>query len=96
MEMDCRNALIKIVEQNNKIVRFLATLEIQELEVLDNEILDIIPKLPNLDLSHDSKKIENVEQIIDEFIEAKESLQEFEDELKKYKDKIAPGQVGEA
>ena len=34
--------------------------------------------------------------MIDEFMEAKNSLKEFEEELKKYKDQLTPGQIGES
>ena len=46
MEMDCRNALIKIVEQNNKIVEFLTSLEIHEMEMMEDPSVEILPELP--------------------------------------------------
>ena len=48
---------------------------------------------------NESKNIERSERLkalLDEVMNKREDLQEFEKELKKYKDDIIPGQVGEA
>ena len=37
-----------------------------------------------------------IKNIIDDILERQSDLKEFEDELKKHKDKITPGQVGES
>ena len=37
-----------------------------------------------------------LKDIIDDILERQSDLKEFEDELKKHKDKITPGQVGES
>ena len=37
-----------------------------------------------------------LKDIIDDILERQDSLKEFEEELKKHKDKITPGQVGES
>ena len=37
-----------------------------------------------------------MKELIDDILERQDSLKEFEKELKKHKDKITPGQVGES
>ena len=37
-----------------------------------------------------------LKDIIDDIVERHSDLKEFEDELKKHRDKITPGQVGES
>ena len=55
-------------------------------------------KLPSLDdeNTEETGKIRNIKELIDEFMDKRESLKELEEELKKNKDKITPGQIGEA
>jgi hypothetical protein len=36
-----------------------------------------------------------MKELIDDILERQSDLKEFEDELKKHRDKITPGQVGE-
>ena len=38
----------------------------------------------------------NVQELIDAYIEKNKSLKEFEEEMKKHKDKLTPGQIGES
>ena len=38
----------------------------------------------------------DLKDLIDDILERQDSLREFEKELKKHKDKITPGQVGES
>jgi len=91
IEADTRLLMVKMVKQNNTIVDFLrgTEMEISE-EVLRQE------HLPKLDKEYGSGKIRAVRELLDEFMERKTELKEFEEELQKHKDKITPGEVGEA
>tara|TARA_A100001201_G_scaffold118057_1_gene101624 strand:+ start:161 stop:505 length:345 start_codon:yes stop_codon:yes gene_type:complete len=86
---DHRNYIVKLVKQSNKIVTFLKDLEIQEVEVDDS--FQFLPETKEKD-----EKSLKLQQLLDEFINKKEELKEFEKELKRHKDKLTPGQVGEA
>ena len=43
-----------------------------------------------------SEKLLELKELFEEFNSKKEDLKEFEKELKKHKDKLTPGQVGES
>ena len=91
---DNREIMIKLVQQGNMIVEFLKQFDIEEIDPTELEI----HKLPTLiDHSEErSNKIESLKELIDNFVERHEELKEFEDELKKYRNEITPGQVGES
>ena len=42
------------------------------------------------------KKSEELKEVLDEFMAKRKDLKEFEEELKKNKDMLTPGQVGDA
>ena len=93
IEADNRALIVKMIKQGNSIVRFLAQIDIEPAE---EEFTDI--ELPSIreHKSFNSEKIKHVRELVDEFMEKRESLKELEEELKKNKDKITPGQVGES
>ena len=41
------------------------------------------------------KKAKELKEVLNEFMDKRKDLKEFEDELKKNKDMLTPGQVGE-
>ena len=88
---DNRAVIIKLVKQNNQIVDYLKQLEIevQEMEYGIEE-----PPPFGADLPKD--KILELKELFDDFRNRKEELKEFEKQLKKHKDKLTPGQVGES
>ena len=90
---DDREILVKLVKQNNSIVEWLKQIEIDEV-IEDYEDTFKIP------LSEDEekkmKRFENLKEVLDKFMDKRKDLVEFEKELKKHKDKLTPGQVGEA
>ena len=53
-----------------------------------------LPPLP--DNEERVKRTEGLKELIDDILDRHKDLKEFEDELKKHKDKITPGQVGES
>ena len=89
---DNRAIIIKLVKQSNEIVKFLkeTTIEIEE------EIIEKIPDLPKDIEPITSNRIKSLKELIDEFLLKRKDLEEFEKELQKNKDKLTPGQVGEA
>ena len=90
---DDRSTLIKLVKQTNQIVQFLSQIDIEGYEdEFDDMGLPVIKE----DKSINPKKLKDVQNLIDDFMDKRESLKELEKELKKYKNEITPGQIGEA
>ena len=94
MQMDNRDLIVKLVKQGNTIVEFLKDFKIEEIDPSELEIGMGLPPLP--DNEERVKRTEGLKELIDDIIERHSDLKEFEDELKKHKDKIVPGQVGES
>ena len=90
IEADNREIIIKLVKQGNQVVNFLKDLEIQEVDVEDTFELPSIGKEKNKD------KFKELKELVSEFMERHKDLEELEEELKKYKDDIVPGKIGEA
>ena len=93
MMADNRAVLIKLVKQNNSIVEWLKQIEIDEVTADYEDILQ-----PPLSEEEEKKlkKFESLKVILDEFMDKRKDLIEFEEELKKHKDELMPGLVGEA
>ena len=89
---DDRAVLIKLVKQSNTIVDYLKQLEVDIVEDYEASVVS--------DLSEEEqkriKKVENLKEVLNEFMDKRKDLKEFEDELKKNKDMLTPGQLGEA
>ena len=96
MQMDNRDLIVKLVKQGNTIVEFLKDFKIEEIdpEDLKLEMGMGLPPLP--DNEERVKRTEGLKELIDDILDRHKDLKEFEDELKKHKDKITPGQVGES
>ena len=96
MQMDNRELIVKLVKQGNTIVQFLKDFEIEPIDP-DDLKLEMGMSLPPLGSSEERiKKTEGLKELIDDILERHQDLKEFEEELKKHKDKITPGQVGES
>ena len=94
MEMDNRKLIAKLVKQGNTIVEFLKEFQVEEINPAELEIGIGLPPLPD-----NKERIERttaIKELIDDVLERHQDLKEFEDELKKHKDDITPGQVGES
>jgi hypothetical protein len=93
MEADNRALMVKLVKQTNSIVKFLSDVEIENVYDTDEDM-----GLPPVEKNqiYDSEKTEKLRRLIDEFMYKKEELKEFEKELKKNKEMLTPGQVGES
>ena len=94
IETDNRKLIVKLVQQGNTMVKFLKQFDVEEINPEDLEIGIGLPPLP--DPVERVSRTEGMKALIDDILERQDSLREFEKELKKHKDKITPGQVGEA
>ena len=95
MYMDNRELIVKLVKQGNTVVEFLKDFQIEELNPEDLEIgMGLLPPLP--DNEERMERTSALKELVDDIIERHSDLKEFEDELKKHKDQITPGQVGES
>ena len=94
MQMDNRELIVKLVKQGNTVVEFLKDFQIEEINPEDLEIGIGLPPLPSNEERID--RTTAMKELIDDILERQDSLREFEKELKKHKDKITPGQVGES
>ena len=94
IEADNRDLIVKLVKQGNSIVNWLKQIDI-EAAVEDNYEDAFLPPLSE-DEEEKMKRFANHKEVLDEFIDKRKDLIEFEEELKKHKDKITPGQVGES
>ena len=87
---DDRALLAKLVKQNNSIVEWLKQVEI------DAEYDDTFQTPLSKEEEKKMQKFENLKEVLDEVMDKRKDLVEFEEELKKHKDKLTPGQIGEA
>ena len=94
IQMDNRELTVKLVKQGNTVVEFLKDFQIEPVDMEDLEIGMSLP--PSLDNRKRIDRTTAMKELIDDILERQDSLREFEDELKKHKDKITPGQVGES
>ena len=88
---DNRAIIVKLVKQSNQIVEFLKQLEIEV-----NDLEYGIEEPPPFGANLPKEKILELKELFEEFNSKKEDLKEFEKELKKHKDKLTPGQIGES
>ena len=90
---DNRAVIIKLVKQSNQIVKFLKQLELHE---VSDEFEDITSPPISEEEKLRSNKMEELKELVDEYMDKQQDLKEFEEELKKNKDKLTPGQIGES
>ena len=87
---DNRAIIVKLVKQSNQIVEFLRTLE------LDVDESYGIEDPPPFGINLPQDKLDELQDLFEDFKLKKDELKEFEKELKKHKDKLTPGQIGES
>ena len=94
IEADNRKIIVKLVKQNNAIVKFLNSLEINEVDVTEEkyELMDTGEYLNKEDLDN----MKDIKELINEYMNKAKDLQELDEELEKHKDDITPGKIGEA
>ena len=88
---DDRELLVKLVKQNNSIVEFL-----KQVQIDDVEYEDIMQEPLTEEEERRMQKAEELKEVLEDFMAKKNELKEFEKELKKNKDMLTPGQVGES
>ena len=93
IEADNRALIVKMIKQGNSIVKFLAQIDLEAEDTGYQEMN--IPKI-NENKIIDSNRIKHIKELVDEFMDKRKDLKELEEELKKYKDEITPGQIGES
>ena len=90
---DNRAVIIKLVKQSNQIVKFLKQLEL-------HEVSDEFESITSPPMSESEKlrsgKMQELKELVEEFMDKQQDLKEFEEELEKNKDKLTPGQIGES
>ena len=90
---DDRALLVKLVKQNNSIVEWLKQIEIDEVTA---EYENVLQQPISKEEEKKMKRFENLKEILNEFMDKRKDLIEFEKELKKYKDQLMPGVIGES
>ena len=93
MVVDNRAVIVKLVKQNNTIVKFLRELDSDIHDSYEEEYGEPLPTATNSIQGH---KLKDVQDLIDEYMEKNKGLKELEEELENNKDKITPGLHGES
>ena len=84
---DNRAIIIKLVKQNNQIVQFLKSLELELVEEED--------RINEFAVGSD-EKLYKVMKLLEQFKESNEEFKDFMKEIEKNKEKLTPGQFGES
>ena len=87
MSADNRAIIIKLVKQNNSIVEFLKSLE---LEIIEGSEFGHAP----VEIKND--KLSKLMTLVEQFKESNEEFKKFLKEIEEFKDDITPGQFGES
>ena len=89
---DDRQLLVKLVKQNNTIVDYLKQLEIDIVDDYETSVMSEYSEEEKKKM----KKAQELKEVLNDFMDKRKDLQEFEKELKKNKHMLTPGQVGES
>ena len=93
IEADNRAIIVKLVKQGNSIVKFLSKIDIEE---VTDDLEDIMtPPIPESEKNR-SNKMQELKELVEDFMDKHSELKEFEEELKKHKDELTPGTIGES
>ena len=90
---DNRAVIIKLVKQSNQIVKFLKQIEIED---ITDEFDEMPSPLVSPTEKNRSNKMQELKELINDFMDKHKDLKEFEEELKKHKKDITPGMIGES
>ena len=93
IEADNRDFIIKLVKQGNQIVKFLSNIEIEDVTDDFDELTS--PMLSKADEER-SEKIQHIKEVVEKYMSKQKGLKEFEEELRKHKEEITPGTIGES
>ena len=89
---DNRAIIVKLVKQNNQIVKFLEQLEVED---VTDEFDSIIAPESSVTVV-ETERAKHIRELIEQFMDKHKDLKELEKELKKHKNQIIPGQIGES
>ena len=89
---DNRALIVKMIKQGNTIVEFLRRFDVEEVEPPFDMTF---PKESEMSEERKNRTVA-LKELLDEFMDRHKDLKELEEELKKHKDEITPGQVGES
>ena len=97
IEADNRDLIVKLVKQGNSIVNWLKQIDIEASIEDDYDDFESM-RLPSStkEDQKNSERIEHLKELVDTFLNKQKDLKDFEKELKKNKDMLTPGQIGEA
>ena len=90
---DNRALIVKMIKQGNQIVEFLKKFDIEEVNEPMMEFS--FDKQPNMNEERENR-MQSLKELLDDYMEKHKDLKELEKELKKHKDEITPGQIGES
>ena len=90
---DNRAVIIKLAKQGNQIVKFLQNIEIEDVTDDFDELMP--PTLSRADEER-SERIQHIKELVEDYMSKQKGLKEFEEELKKHKEEITPGTIGES
>ena len=93
---DDRALLVKLVKQNNTIVEWLKQVDIETEATIETDYDNIFQEPLSEEEEKKMQRFENLKEVLNEFMDKRKDLIEFEKELKKHKDQLTPGQVGES
>jgi methyl coenzyme M reductase subunit D len=89
--LDIRELMIKLIKQGNQIVTYLKAFEVED--ITD----EYVSKSPlSVGFNQKDDKFQAMKDLVDDYLSKQKDLAEFEKELKKNKDKLTPGIVGES
>ena len=94
IEADNRDIIIKLVKQGNQIVKFLSKIEIEDVTDDFDELMP--PALSSEADIERSERIQHIKELVEDYMSKQKGLKEFEEELKKHKEEITPGTIGES
>jgi len=90
---DNRAVIIKLAKQSNQIVQFLKQIEIED---ITDEFENIMSPPTSESEKLRSNKMQELKELVGEFMERHDELKEFEEELEKHKEDLTPGTIGES
>ena len=93
IEADNRDFIIKLVKQGNQIVKFLSKIEIED---VTDDFDELMPPTLSKDDEERSERIQHIKELVEDYMSKQKGLKEFEEELKKHKEEITPGTIGES
>ena len=93
IEADNRDIIIKLVKQGNQIVKFLQNIEIED---VTEDFDELMPPILSKSEEVKSERIQHIKELVEDYMSKQKGLKEFEKELKKYKEEITPGTIGES